>query len=155
MKFRYYAVDTEGLSDNARAEVCRLVVRTLEETATKFEADIPWTQATAWPTSVRDAAEVLVTASGRKHTDEPYQQTGVMQRVDWAVWQAFAIFAGFAYDASVWSDNRLLPIVQLSDEGTSVVVRLDEEERRRLETVVQPVRVVPISEAGAEVRRQR
>lgn len=152
VKFTNYVVDTEGLSAGDRAEVCRLVVRTLEETAVQFEADIPWTQATDWSADVRQAAEILVTAAGSTHTDEPYQQTGMMQRIDMAVWQAFATFAGYAYDASVWSDNRVLPIVSLSDEGTAVVVRIDEAERRRLEAVVQPARIVPLRDARAERR---
>lgn len=155
MKLHYYVVETEGLPAGDPAEVCRLAIRTLEKTVVRFEADIPWTQATAWPANVRDAAEVLVTASGSIHTDQPYQQTGMMQRGDEAVWQAFAIFAGYAYDASVWSDNRVLPIVSLADEGTGVVVRLDEQERRRLEAAVEPALVVPLHEARAEWRRRR
>lgn len=124
------------------AEVCALTVRTLEDTAVRFETDIPWAVATDWSADARKAAENLVTATGKTHTDEPYQQTGIMQRGDNAVWQAFATFAGYAYDASVWSDTRLLPIVSLADEGTSVVVRLDEVERSRLEAAVDPARVV-------------
>jgi hypothetical protein len=118
--YRSYVVDTRGLSAGDRSGVCNLVIRTLEETAAEFEADIPWSQAAAWPPGVRDAAEVLITASGRTHTGELYQQTGMMKRSDHASWQAFAIFSGYANDASVWSNSRLLPIVSLADEGTSV-----------------------------------
>jgi hypothetical protein len=155
VKLRYYVVDTEGFSAGDRADICRLVIRTLEDTVVRFEADIPWTQATAWPASVRDAAEVLMPASDRTLTDAPYQQTGMMQRGDEAVWRAFATFAGYAYDATVWSDNRVLPIVSLSDEGTRVVVRLDQDERRRLETAVEPTRVVPLPELRGERRGRR
>jgi hypothetical protein len=155
VKFTDYVVDTEGLSAGDRAEVCRLVVRTLEETADQFETDIPWARAASWLTNVRQAADTLVTATGNTHIEEPYQQTGMTQRVDEAVWQAFATFAGYAYDASVWSDNRALPIVSLSDEGTSVVVRLDEAERRLLTAAVDPARVRPLREARAERRRSR
>lgn len=153
--YRYYVVDTRGQSADDRSDVCNLVICTLEEAAAEFEADIPWSQAAAWPPDVRDAAEVLVTASGRTHTGEPYQQTGMMKRSDHAIWQAFAIFAGYAYDASVWSDSRVLPIVSLADEGTSVVVRLDDDERRRLEAAVEPTQIVELRESRTERRRAR
>ena len=154
MRFQYYVVDVDGLPADDRAEVCRLVIHTLEETAVHFEADIPWTQASAWPANVRDAAEVMVAASGKTHTEAPYQQTGMMNVGDKAVWQAFATFAGYAYDASVWSDNRVLPVVSLADEGQSVVVRVDEEERARLEVAVAPTPVVPLRESRAQGRRR-
>jgi hypothetical protein len=94
-------------------------------------------------------------AAGKTHTDEPYQQTGIMQRSDNEVWQAFATFAGYAYDASVWSDNRVLPLVSLADCGTVIVVRVDDEERSRLEAAVNPVRVARLDHVRAERRGPR
>jgi len=149
-----YVVDTEGLSADARGEICCLVIRTLEETAARFETDIPWTQATTWPVNVNLAAEVLVRASGSTDTDESYQQTGVMQRDDEAAWQAFATFAGYAFDASVWSDSQGAPFVSLSDEGKAVVVRLNEEALYRLVAAVEPTHVLPLGEFRAPRRRR-
>lgn len=155
MEFTYYVVDVEGPPASDRAEVCGAVVRTPGQTAVSFETDIPWGEATDWSADVRKAAENLVAAAGKTHTDETYQQTGIMQRGDDAVWQAFATFAGYAYDASVWSDTRALPIVSLADEGTSVVLRLAAEELRRLEAAVNPVRVIRLDQGRAERRRSR
>ena len=144
MKFSYYVVGTEGLSADDRAEVCRVALRTLEETVVKFESDIPWSNQTAWPVKARAAAEVLVAATGRPVDTESYQATGIVRRADEDVWHAFTTFAGYAFDASVWSDNRVPAIVSLSDEGTAVVVHLDEEERDLLEVQVRPVPVLPL-----------
>ena len=155
VKFAYYVVDAGGLSARDRADVCALTVRTLENTAVCFEADIPWAEATDWSADARRAAEYLVIAAGKTHADEPYQQTGIIERSDDEAWQAFATFAGYAYDASVWSDNRILPLVSLADCGTSIVVRVDDQELRRLEASVYPVRVVPPKQVRAERRRSR
>lgn len=155
MKFTYYVVDVEGMSLSDRAEVSAVTVRTLEETAVRFEADIPWAEATHWSGEVRKAAESLLTAAGKTHTDEPYQQTGIMQRSDNEVWRAFATFAGYAYDASVWSETRVLPLVSLADCGSEIVVRVDDQERSRLEAAVNPVRVVRLDQVRAERRRRR
>jgi hypothetical protein len=104
---------------------------------------------------VRKAAGNLSTAGGKTHTDEPYQQTGIMQRSDNEVWQAFATFAGYTYDASVWSDNRVLPLVSLADCGTEIVVRVDDDGRGRLEAAVHPVRIVRLDQVRAARRRPR
>ena len=56
VKFAYYVVNIEGLSASDRAEVCALAVRTLEDTAVRFEADIPWAEATDWSADVRKAS---------------------------------------------------------------------------------------------------
>jgi hypothetical protein len=153
VELHYYAIETDDLSPDDRAEVIGLAIRTLESTVVRFEADIPWTESTAWPGSVRDAAEVLVTASGKTFTDEPYQRTGMLQRGDEGVWGAFAAFAGYAYDASAWSNDRGQPIVSLSDEGTAIVVRIDEDERHRLDEAIQPTRVVPLRDARTGAQR--
>jgi hypothetical protein len=155
VKFAYYVVDVEGLPASDRAEVCGVVVRTLGETAVRFETDIPWAEAADWSADVRRAAEHLVIAAGKTHADEAYQQTGIMQRADEAVWQSFATFAGYAYDASVWSNTRVLPLVSLADCGTELVVRVNDEERSRLEDAVSPVRVVRLDQVRAEQRRSR
>ncbi|WP_123390214.1 hypothetical protein [Nocardioides aurantiacus] len=154
MTFSYYVVDTNGLSADDRAEVCQLVLRALEKTVVEFESDIPWSNQNAWPVRGREAAKALMTATGKPVDTESYQATGMIRRAHDDVWHAFTTFAGYALDASVWSENRVLPIVSLSDEGTAVVVRLDEEERRRLEVEVHPVPVLPLREAPA-ARRDR
>ena len=148
-----YVVDTDRLSDAERAAVCELVIGIQAATATAFEADIPWSS--DWPTAVCEAAATLVRASGATPRADPYQRTGMLRRADEAVWRAFARFAGYAYDASVWSDERLRPLVSLSDAGTSVVVLLDGDEHERLEAAVHPTRVIPLDQARAETRRAR
>lgn len=155
VRLGYYVVDSEGLPAVDRAALCRLVLLTLGETTVRFEADVPWTEAADWPADVREAAEVLVTASGHAPADEPYQQTGMMKRGDEALWQALTRFAGYAYDASAGSDNRVLPLVSLADCGTEIVVRLDEEERDLLQSAVTPVRLMSHRAARAERRHRR
>lgn len=143
MQLTDYVAETEGLAPDDRAEVCRQTILALGETVFQFETDIPWSDAAEWPATVRRAAEVLVAAAGKTHTAEGYQQTGMLRRDDEAVWEAFATFAGYAYDASAWSDTRALPIVSLEDAG-GMVVRIDEDELLRLRALVHPVRVVPL-----------
>jgi hypothetical protein len=139
VRYRYHAVDIEGLGDAERGEVCRLVLRTLEETVHQFEADIPWSD--SWPPEVREAAGVLASAAGLRPAAEPYQRTRMMKRADEDVWRAFATFAGHAYDASAWSHTRILPIVSLADAGTAVGVRVNEDERALLEAALRPLGV--------------
>ena len=97
--------------------------------AATFECDVPLSQLDAWPDEVRAAARRLL-ASKRSYDDQ-YAQTGVLSADNPDVWHAFARFAAFAYDATVW-DADGVAIVELADEGQSVVARLDEEEVGRL-----------------------
>jgi hypothetical protein len=62
-------------------------------------------------------------------------------------------FAPYAYDASVWSADSILPLVQLSDEGTSLAVRLEPHEHIDLANSVGQERVIPASQ-WKEIRRR-
>lgn len=57
------------------------------------------------------AAETLVSAKGGERRENLHQRTGVLPRLDEAVWQAFATFAGYAYDATTSPRSCRLPVL--------------------------------------------
>jgi hypothetical protein len=127
-----YVVDTDRLSPTERVDVVRAVIERLASDDATYECDIPLSEEGAWPPVVREAASVLGELKYPKMPDaSSYRQTGVQERDDATVWRAFVTFAPYAYDASVWSATGR-PLVELADEGRSVVVRLTEEEARSL-----------------------
>jgi len=60
--------------------------------------------------------------------------------------RAFVTFAPCALDGSVWTRGGGRPVVSFSDQGTSIVVRLDSEQAKRLSDLVAPAQLVPVKE---------
>ncbi|WP_344234983.1 hypothetical protein [Kribbella hippodromi] len=103
-----------------------MILEVVRELAAEYETDVPVTDE-SWPADVLAAADVLrhlAGVSGRVE-DSGYARTGVM-RSDHDGWAAFAAFAPWAYDATVW-DRASRVVVELSDEGGSVVVNAEAE----------------------------
>jgi hypothetical protein len=140
-----FVVDTDRRSPSDRADVVRFVIDLLTPDAVKYECDVPLSQQATWPAAVREAASVLSSLRPPKKRDgTAYRQTGVQERGDDAVWDAFIIFAAYAYDASVWNASGR-DLVHLADEGTSFVARLTDEEADLIRTK-HDVSVVPLKE---------
>jgi hypothetical protein len=146
-------VDTAGHTPEERGDICRTVLMALESVVATFEADIPWTQASGWPADVRAAAEVLASLPGAKG-DRTCARTGLTRRGDDRVWRAFATFAGYAYDASAWPDEPRT-VVSLSDGGTSVALRLTEDELAAIHVALPHARLLTLREARAACRKAR
>lgn len=107
-----------------------------------------------WPPAVRAAARRLLTHSKHGHGEnESYRRTGIISATDEDHWDAFVTFAPYAYDASVWGADSILPLVQLSDEGTSLAVRLEPHEHSDLANSVGQERVIPAGE-WKKIRRR-
>lgn len=137
-----YVVDSEGWNALETVEACRLILRTLRSGAIEFETDIPTTDA-AWPEDVAAAADYMRSIAARTgRTEEAgYAQTGVL-RVSDETWSAFATFAPWAYDATVWdSDHR--PIVYLADEGQSMTLQLERRQYDAIASAIGETRLVP------------
>jgi hypothetical protein len=149
-----FVVDTSGVSLGSEVDVCRFALRLVAEDAKTFEADIPLSRATDWPTSVRKAAERLSRhATGSRDEGEYYKKTGVVSASDHEDWEAFVCFAPYAFDATVWGADRRL--VDLADEGTSLVVHLSSVEREQLESFDDALSVVPVTRWRKRKPRRR
>ncbi|MFC6157982.1 hypothetical protein [Kribbella jiaozuonensis] len=105
----------------AAATASRLILRTLQDTVTSFETDIPATSPD-WPPTAASAAEVLRGVARRKSRGD-YAQTGIIKNPSNEVWSAFVEFAAWAYDATVWNSTGDA-IVSLADEAHSIVIRI-------------------------------
>jgi hypothetical protein len=113
--------------------------------ATRFETDMPMYRAAEWPPAVRAAANQLARhSSGRGGQSDGYKSTGLVSALDSEDWSSFVAFSAYAYDASVWSADGEL--VQLSDEGDSLVVHLTAEDRQALERFEPAAVIVPRSD---------
>jgi len=79
--------------------------------------------ASNWPGDVRQAAELLSSLKEpTRDEDALYRRTGMVRKTERA-WEAFVIFAPYAYDASAWSDDSQR-IAALSDTAESIVAAL-------------------------------
>jgi hypothetical protein len=149
-----FVVDTSAVSSNRRVDVCRFAVGLVTEAADRFETDLPFANAGQWPEVVARAAERLSRfATGRRNESDLYKRTGLVSANDQADWDAVVCFAPYAYDASIWGDAG--DLVQLADEGSSLVVRLRPEDRELLEEFEPFIKVVPIRDWEKPGRRQR
>jgi len=139
-----FAIDTDAMSEIDRRRAARFVLELLAPDVASFECDIPWSQVRGWPSDVRAAAEDLsALRRPRRSTNDSYRQTGVIQRTDDSIWGAFVTFAPYAFDAAAWGvDAREL--IDVADEGTSLVVRLSDSEARMVAQAVGDQVVVPL-----------
>jgi hypothetical protein len=131
-------------ADAARA--CRLILRTVQGCAYKYETDIPGVGAD-YPPTVAAAAEVLRGIAARRGRVEPggHAQTGILENAGDEVWSAFVDFAPWAYDATVWNSVGD-DIVSLADEGTSVVLRLNRQQYDAIAAALGDANLVPENE---------
>ncbi len=138
-----WAVETAGLSHDARADVVRAVLRVVRPMADRFQTDVPWDDARGWPVAVRDAAQVLSPES------RGYACTGWRDTQDAAQWEAYELLAPFAYSSDVW-DARSLELASVCDEGTSVTVRAAGDLHEQLLASLRP-----LTSLGTRVLRPR
>ncbi len=127
-----WVVETAGLSDGARAEVVRAVLRVVRPMADRFQTDVPWSGARGWPSAVRDAAQVLSPES------RGYACTGWRDARDAAQWEAYELLAPFVYSSDAW-DARSVELVSVGDEGTSLTVRATGDLHERLLASLRPL----------------
>lgn len=138
----WYVVDTHELSDDERAEACRVVLESLRGVLVRGECDLPWSAAASWSRDVLEAAGRLrdrfVPETGR---DPHYQQTGVQDLRDPDVWADFVTFVPEAYDAGFWSDRGFE--VSLSDCAGCIAVLADAALLAELTERLEPFRLAP------------
>ena len=149
-----FVVDDEGLDLQQRQQYCRRVLEALAADAHEYETDIPVGGKGEWPAEVGRAAELLRSASVRRRPgNRDYAQTGVLTR-DEETWQAFVIFAGWAFDATVWNADGV-DVASLSDEGQALVLRLTPAQEDVVAAIVDRRRLVPIADWNARRRSSR
>jgi hypothetical protein len=138
-----FVIDTGALRDVDRRRAARVVLELVAPDVETFECDVPWSQQQGWPDEVREAAERLGALRSTRRSSDVYWQTGVIRRTDDSTWRAFVTFAPFAYDASA-SDMNGRRLVDLADEGTSLVARLDDNQARTVAEAFGHQVVVPL-----------
>lgn len=139
-----YVVDDAGWDKRARQDAIRRTLDLVLPSVVRAETDIPWHKHQEWPSEVVDAARLLrdryIDSAGQH---EQYLQTGV-QAVDDASRQAFATFAPYAYDCTLWGDEG--DLASVNDEGDSLVVFLTITEADHLRGALGPDRVFSLQE---------
>ena len=141
-----YVLDADRLSEDEQVAACRAVLMVVEPDIASFETDIPLSGASDWPADVVQAATYLssVKPPGRGE-NESYRRTGEVQRSDEAAWEAFVVFAPYAYDATAWADDAGA-ILYLADAGTSVTAALTSEQAMLASAAVGGEVLVPLDE---------
>jgi hypothetical protein len=145
MKRTEYVLDHEGWDEVARRAASRDVIGLVAGTATAAATDIPWDRRDEWPTEVVESAARLrdrFVPEGERA--RPYMQTGLHPLEDEQARQDFVTFVLYAYDAALFVGEDEL--INSADEGTSLVVSLNDGERHALERIVGAGRVVTLQE---------
>lgn len=97
-----------------------------------------------WPADVVEAA-IRLCDRFMQERDVHYTQTGVRSVADRDVREDFITIAPHALDATFWRDDHS-EVASLSDEGTSLVVWLTDQQRAVLAEIVGDDRVVSMSD---------
>jgi hypothetical protein len=120
----WWVVDTDGLSDDERADACRVVLRSMREVLVWGECDIPWSVADMWAPDVLAAATRLRDRFIPESKRDPYYlRTGVQAVRDPDVWADFVTFVPEAFDATFWSATE--DVVSLCDNADCIAVLAD------------------------------
>lgn len=140
-----YVLADDGWDAETRLAAARQALALIRDAITTAETDIPWHQRDRWPADVVSAAELLRDrfVPPEKQVDD-YAQTEQQRTIDEETLDAFLTFAPFAYDSTFWADAR--EVAGLSDEGTSLVIALTDEERRQLADALGADRVISLRE---------
>jgi len=138
----WWVVDTDGLSDDERAEACRVVLRGMRGVLVRGECDIPWSVADTWAPDVLAAATRLRDRFIPESERDPYYlQTGVQDVRAPGVWADFVTFAPEAFDATFWSATEA--VVSLSDNADGIAFRADAALWEVLTDRLAPIPVLP------------
>lgn len=131
MRRKWYGVEGDR-------EVVSTLLREMSDRVERFETDLPLSHRTDWPPDIQQAATVLQETARKRPESDLYAATGVLENRRDALWQAFVLFAPYAYDASAWfiDGGR----VSLSDGGTCCVQLSTEE----LETLAERFDLRPL-----------
>lgn len=141
-----YLLRLEGLDDPALGAASRTALTLVASEMGSAETDIPWATRDRWPAEVLEAASRLCDRFVQEgDRDDLYMQTGVRSVADRQVREDFITFAPHAHDASFRRDN-CAEIASLSDEGTSFVIWLTDQQRAALAEVVGADRVISLSD---------
>ena len=146
-----YVVDWRPCGSTDGTVALRQCLRLVEGNVWQFECDLPGAESD--PLEVQLAAWTLTTVA--RWPDRMPPATGTLKPGDPTVWEAFVTFAPFALDGSVWTHGDGHPVVSFSDQGTSIVVRLDSDQAQRLSDLVAPAQLVPAKEWDRRPRQDR
>ncbi len=139
-----YIIDEQDWDDSTRLAALRHALDVVEDSVVFAETDIPWHKRDEWPEEVVIAASVLRSRfAGDSKDDDDYLQTA-REPVDDETRHAFITFAPYAYACTLWGPDG--EVASVNDEGTSIVVFLDDAESERLRSVLGPNRVFSAAE---------
>lgn len=124
-----------------------MILSVVGSDAAEFETDIPGVDRELWTVAERAAVTHLLEArrtKGRHPAEElEYAQTDVPKNTDPDLWAAFHVMAPRAYDASVWAAGDGEPILSVSDESQSILVRLTPAQQLLVEQSLGHTRLKP------------
>lgn len=149
-----YVVDTSHLRRELEIAACRAALRLVAPDVYRFQCDVPWGNRDSWPDDVIAAATILAPLPENATPKQTYQDTGWITNFPETVWQAFVTFAPYAFSSDAWTDD-MKPVVDINDEGTSLVVRVLPGQVRQFEQAVPEADVIPLIEWRRRPRRIR
>ena len=148
---KWFLVDTDGMADDQRGDVCRAVLGAVSSDVDSYQCDIPFSP--EWPADVLRAAVHLRDADGDHPHDGSYILTGVFRNDDPVRWQSFVTFAPWTYTAGAWVDGEPEQRVSVSDEATSIALWLTEDQQAAISELVGADRL--LTEDQNRLRRHR
>lgn len=143
-----YVVDTSGLTREREVAACRAALALVRPEVGRFQLIVNWPEGdNSIPDDVRQAALVFVPRENH------YEMTkGWITDISDRVWQAFVTLAPYTLSADVWTEEMEW-LLDIDDEGRSLVVRVLPERLQKFKESVPGARVVPLKEWVRERRR--
>lgn len=133
---RWYTPEPWGEDVEADHRVLRAVMEALRPWAAQLQTDLPMASRGQWPAGVTAAADHLLAVSPRRRGDSAdYATTGWLPAGDDVTWSAYVTFAPYALNSDVLS-AQAGGLIGVSDEGTSIALRLDAKQRASVLTVI-------------------
>lgn len=148
-----WVVDTDGLSDDARARAVRGVLALFAPDVAEVELDVVTPGGAVLP-EFAEAAGLLRRRGGGPGEDARYW-TFHRAPVDDEVWAAVLAVAPSSFCADFYGPDGGAPVVSLADEGTSLVVRATGSRLDGVEALVGADRLVSLGEWRVRRRTSR
>lgn len=140
----WFTIEPWGQDEAADRAVLTAVLQVVRPWAHHLQTDLPLGSRAEWPPEVAAAAEHLHRVSPRQRGDtETYAVTGWLPTRDDATWVAFTRFAPYALGANVVVEGAR-SLVDVSDNGTSVALRLDLDQRTAVMEALPGRRLRPL-----------
>ncbi len=132
-KLNSYFLEIEETKDLTKA--IELAMCIIFANVNYIETDVPWENMDEWPELVRNSALRLRQLAKKVHGDENYEYGLEISVTSLEIWLDCILVAPFVYEFTAY-DNYSKSIIEIGDEGRSVVLTTSNEIKESLNSKI-------------------